>query len=166
MNNSCPKEHDATVEDTYTINIKTNEGEERVFDILDTAGEEDYQTMMDNWVKVADGFLLLFAINEKESFEALESKIEKIKNYDKDKVPIIIVGNKCDLNDQRIIEKQTAEDFAKKIGAKYYETSALTDQNGNCKVVFEECAQMIIKSDFPDKRKYCLCGWFLTCPIC
>ena len=155
MNNSCPTEHDATVEDTYTINIKTNTGEERTFDILDTAGEEDYQTMMDNWIKVADGFLLLFAINEKESFEALESKIEKIKNNDKDNVPIILVGNKCDLDDQRIIEKQTAEDLAKKIGTKYYETSALTDQNGNCKVVFEECAQMIIKSDSHEKSDKC-----------
>ena len=160
MNNSCPKEHDVTVEDTYEINIKTSTGEERIFDILDTAGEEDYQVMIDNWIKTADGFLLIFAINEKESFEALESKIEKIKNYDKDKVPIIIVGNKCDLNDQRIIEKKTAEDFAKKLGTKYYETSALTDQNGNCKVVFEECAQMIIKSDFPEKKKTCL-----TCSI-
>jgi small GTP-binding protein len=160
VNNSCPTEHDATVEDTYTINIKTNTGEERIFNILDTAGEEDYQTMMDNWIKVADGFLLLFAINEKESFEALESKIEKIKNNDKDNVPIILVGNKCDLDDQRIIEKQTAEDLAKKIGTKYYETSALTDQNGNCKVVFEECAQMIIKSDSPEKSDKCL-----TCSI-
>ena len=160
MNNRCPSEHDATVEDTYTIKIKTNSGEERTFDILDTAGEEDYQTMMDNWIKVADGFLLLFAINEKESFEALDSKIEKIKNNDKDKVPIILVGNKCDLDDQRIIEKQTAEDLAKKIGTKYYETSALTDQNGNCKVVFEECAQMIIKNDSPEKNNKCL-----TCSI-
>ena len=52
--------------------ITTSKGEERKFRILDTAGEEDYQTMMDEWIKAADGFILLFAINDKESFDALK----------------------------------------------------------------------------------------------
>ena len=71
----CPKEHDPTVEDSYSIRITTNKGEEREFKILDTAGEEDYQTMMDEWIKKADGFLLLFAINDKETFDALKEKV-------------------------------------------------------------------------------------------
>ena len=47
-------------------------GEERNFKILDTAGEDDFQKMIDEWIKVADGFLLVYAINDKESFEALK----------------------------------------------------------------------------------------------
>ena len=157
VKNDCPSEHDATVEDSYTIHIKTATGEERVFNILDTAGEEDYQTMMDNWIKIADGFLLLFAINDKETFDALKIKIDRIKKNEKERAPIIIVGNKCDLEEQRQVDKQTAMDFAKSLGAKYYETSALTDQNGNCKVVFQQCAHMIISGDGDKKEKTCTC---------
>ena len=142
----CPKEHDPTVEDSYSIRITTNKGEEREFKILDTAGEEDYQTMIDEWIKKADGFLLLFAINDKETFDALKEKVSRIKKNEKEKSPIIIVGNKCDLEDKREVDKQIAIDYAKSIGGKYYETSALTDANGNCKVVFQQCAHMIINN--------------------
>jgi small GTP-binding protein len=144
VNNMCPKEHDATVEDSYSVHITTATGEERQFKILDTAGEEDYQTMVDEWIKVADGFLLLFAINDKESFDILKIKMERIKKNNKEKVPIILVGNKCDLEDKREIATQQGIEYAKNIGAKYYETSALTDSNGNCKVVFQQCAHLIL----------------------
>ena len=119
-------------------------GEERNFKILDTAGEDDFQGMIDEWIKVADGFLLVYAINDKESFEALKSKVNKIKKNDKDKAPVVVVGNKCDLESKREVDKQIAENYAKSIGAKYYETSALTDENKNCKVVFQQCAHMVV----------------------
>ena len=60
--------------------ITSSTGEERRFKILDTAGEDDYQTMIDEWIKAADGFLLLFAINDSETFDALKSKVN-IVNY-------------------------------------------------------------------------------------
>ena len=81
----CPKEHDPTVEDSYTVIIQTSKGDERHFKILDTAGEDDYQTMIDEWIKTADGFLLLFAINDKESFNSLKEKSQKLKKIIKRK---------------------------------------------------------------------------------
>jgi len=124
---------------------------------LDTAGEEDYQTMVDEWIKAAEGFLLLFAINDKESFKALEDKYKRIEKNNKEKAPIIVVGNKCDLEDKREISKEQGMEFATKIGAKYYETSALTDFNKNCKVVFQSCAHMIINNLKPEieQKKSC-----------
>ena len=152
VNNVCPKEHDPTVEDSYSVIIQTAKGEDRNFKILDTAGEEDYQTMMDEWIKTADGFLLMFAINDKESFDGLKEKIVRIKKNNKEKSPIILVGNKCDLAHKREITTQQAVEYAQTIGAKYYETSALTDENGNCKVVFQQCAHMIINIKDPLER--------------
>ena len=134
------------MEDSYSINIKTANGEEKLFKILDTAGEEDYQTMVDEWIKAAEGFLLLFAINDTESFKALEDKYNRILKNNKEKAPIIVVGNKCDLEDKRQISREQGMEFATKIGAKYYETSALTDFNNNCKVVFQSCAHMIMNN--------------------
>ena len=133
-------------------------GEERNFKILDTAGEDDFQKMIDEWIKVADGFLLVYAINDKESFEALKSKVNKIKKNHKDKAPVVVVGNKCDLESKREVDNQIAENYAKSIGAKYYETSALTDENKNCKVVFQQCAHLIVsKFNSESKGGSCPC---------
>jgi small GTP-binding protein len=158
---SCPTDHDPTVEDSYTTQIRTFTGEERQFKILDTAGEDDYQTMIDEWIKAANGFLLLFAINDKESFEALKAKVVRIKKNNKGDLPIILVGNKCDLESSREVEKQSAVDYAKTIGAKYYETSALNDRNGNVKIVFQQCAHLIV-SKFNSESK----GGSCPCIIC
>ena len=100
--------------------------------------------MIDEWIKLANGFLLLFAINDKESFEAMKEKVNRIKKNKKGDLPIVLVGNKCDLESKREVDKQIAIDYAKTIGANYYETSALTDENKNCKVVFQQCAHLII----------------------
>ena len=158
---SCPTDHDPTVEDSYTTQIRTYTGEERQFKILDTAGEDDYQTMIDEWIKAANGFLLLFAINDKESFEALKAKVVRIKKNNKGDLPILLVGNKCDLESSREVEKQSAVDYAKTIGAKYYETSALNDRNGNVKIVFQQCAHLIV-SKFNSESK----GGSCPCIIC
>lgn len=111
---------------------------------MDTAGEEDYQNMLDEWISQASGFLLLFAINDLESFEAIKQKIKRIEKNEADNLPRILVGNKCDLRDDRKVTLQQAEEYAKSINAKYYETSALTDFNGNIKVVFQECSDLIL----------------------
>lgn len=126
------------------MHIETKNGEQREFKILDTAGEEDYQNMLDQWISSASGFLLVFAINDLETFESIEVKVKRIKQNNAERLPIVLVGNKCDLKDQRKVTFQQAEEYAKSIGAKYYETSALTDENGNCKVVFRECANLIM----------------------
>ena len=101
--------------------------------------------MLDQWISLASGFILVFSIVDRETFEALESKLKRIEKNDAMKLPIVLVGNKCDLKDQRTITEQEAQDFAKKYGALYYETSALNDLNGNVKTVFQECGAMILK---------------------
>lgn len=164
VNGKCPSEHDPTVEDTFSIHIETKDGGEKEFKVLDTAGEEDYQNMLDQWISSANGFLLLFAVNDSETFEALKTKVSRIQKNDAGKLPIIIVGNKCDLKDNRQVTPQQGEEYAKSIGAKYYETSALTDENGNVKVVFKEIANLILNgkgsSNVENKGKCFSCSLF------
>ena len=100
--------------------------------------------MMDQWINSAKGFILVFAINDAESFEEIKKKIKRIEKNEMNKLPIVLVGNKCDLVNNRTISEQQGNDLAKAIGGKYYETSALNDHNGNVKVVFKECAKMIL----------------------
>ena len=103
--------------------------------------------MLDQWIQVAKGFILVFAIDDQESFDAIKTKIKRIENHKKNDLPIILVGNKCDLENKRKISTQQGEDLAKSFNSKYYETSALTDENGNVKTVFVECAKMILNTN-------------------
>jgi len=148
------------VEDTYNIHIegiKNSEGKE--FKILDTGGEENCQNMLDQWINIASGFILVFSINDIESFEDLNNKIKRIEKNEVNNLPKVIVGNKLDLNEDRKITYQHAEEYAKSIGASYFETSAFTDPNGNIKKIFEECANRILGNvgENNNEEKKCIC---------
>ena len=90
---------------------------ETEIEILDTAGEDDYQNMMDMWITFGEGFLLVFAINDKESFEQIKGKYDRIKKGKHGaSVPVILVGNKVDLDDQRTVSQEDAKKLATTIG--------------------------------------------------
>ena len=156
INDKCPEEHDPTVEDVYTIKIDTEECKDKDFKILDTAGEEDYQNMLDQWISTSNAFILVFAINDKETFDALKNLVKRIEKNEVNYLPCILVGNKSDLRDQRTVSVQEAEEFAKSINAEYFETSALVDNDGNVKKVFHTCGNLIMKKinkkDKPEKK--------------
>ena len=147
INYNAPQEHDPTIEDRYKSNLNID-GTEYEVEILDTAGEEDYQNMMDMWISFGEGFLLVFAINEKESFELLKGKHDRvIKGKHGVKCPILLVGNKHDLADERQVTQEEANQLAQSWGIEYIETSAKT--NFNCKEAFEKLAQKIVQTKNP-----------------
>lgn len=86
--------------------------------------------MLDSWIASADGFILVYSIDDKESFDVLKSKFDRIvKNKSGDKPPIIIVGNKCDLVDKRKVLQEDAERISKSWNAHFLEVSALEKIN-------------------------------------
>ena len=89
-------DNEKTVEEQYEkyINIKD---EECILEITDTGGLEDYQNTLNVWIKASEGFLLVYSINDKDSFDGVKLRYEKIKKYKKKKqFYVIIVGNKND----------------------------------------------------------------------
>lgn len=77
------------------------------------------------WINFGEGFLLVYAVNDKESFEVLSRKRDRILKLKKGQIcPIILVGNKCDLERERVISETEARELAKSWGAGYIETSA------------------------------------------
>ena len=143
INYDVSTEHDATIEDRYKSNLNI-EGTNYEVEILDTAGEEDYQNMMDMWISFGEGFLLVFAINDKESFNLIKSKHDRIlRGKHGVKCPILLVGNKQDLENERQVNYSEAKEMADKWGIEYIETSAKT--NFNCKEAFEMLAQKIVQ---------------------
>ena len=145
INNHVMEEHDATIEDKFTV-FETIDGKQYQINILDTAGEDDYQSLLDQWIETADGFLLVYSIDDKETFEVLEDKYKRIKkNGSGNSCPIIIVGNKSDLEEIRNVKQKDAQHWANSKHMKYYETSATTGTIEQVKLVFIECAKEIIK---------------------
>ena len=99
--------------------------------------------MMDMWISFGEGFLLVFAINDSESFEAVKKKKERVvKGKHNPNVPLLLVGNKQDLSNDRQVPYSVAKETADSWGIEYIETSAKT--NFNCKEAFEKLARKII----------------------
>ena len=155
INYDVSTEHDPTIEDRYKSNLNI-EGTNYEVEILDTAGEEDYQNMMDMWISFGEGFLLVFAINDKESFNLIKSKHDRIlRGKHGVKCPILLVGNKQDLENERQVNYSEAKEMADKWGIEYIETSAKT--NFNCKEAFEMLAQEIVQKKGKNSGKSRTC---------
>ncbi len=151
INNKFPTEHDTTIEDAYSIPAKIDETQCQL-EILDTAGQDDYQTMLDTWINSADGFILVYSIDSKESFEGVKTRYERIlKLKSGEKVSVVIAGNKCDLEENRRVSREEVENFCHTNKINFLETSAL--KTINVKETFLCIARELLKIQFPEKYK-------------
>lgn len=106
------------------------DGEECQIDILDTAGQEDYAAIRDNYFRSGEGFLCVFSITETESFQATGDFREQILRVKGDEnIPFLLVGNKSDLADKRQVTQEVANAKAEEWKVPYVETSAKTKEN-------------------------------------
>jgi len=117
-------EYDPTIEDSYRKQVTIDE-ETCLLDILDTAGQEEYSAMRDQYMRTGQGFLCVYSITSKGSFEEIASFREQILRVkDADKVPMVIVGNKLDLDSERVVTQQEGKELAASFGCPWMETSA------------------------------------------
>eukprot|EP01027_Heterolobosea_sp_BB2_P022403 GEZU01032981.1.p1 GENE.GEZU01032981.1~~GEZU01032981.1.p1 ORF type:complete len:161 (-),score=60.74 GEZU01032981.1:251-733(-) len=101
------------------------DGETYILNILDTAGQEEYAVLRDQYWRTGDGFLMVYDITNSSSFDEIENFYEQIcRAKDVDNYPIVVVGNKCDLNDQRVVTKTNGKELCTKCDWPFFETSA------------------------------------------
>uniref|UniRef100_A0A1I7S9Z4 Ras family protein n=1 Tax=Bursaphelenchus xylophilus TaxID=6326 RepID=A0A1I7S9Z4_BURXY len=94
-------DYDPTIADSYAKQCYVDENMWKL-EVLDTAGQDEFAAMREHNVRSGDGFLLVFSLTNRESFEYLKRLyhyIDRVK--DRDFFPMIVVGNKCDLSAQR-----------------------------------------------------------------
>lgn len=138
--------YDPTIEDSYR---KTIEIDNKVFDleILDTAGIAQFTAMRELYIKSGMGFLLVYSVTDKQSLNelmALREQVLRIK--DTDRVPMVLVGNKADLTDERVISVEDGIAVSSKWGkVPFYETSALL--RSNVDEVFIDVVRQIIRNE-------------------
>ncbi|KAJ3197913.1 hypothetical protein HDU67_003627, partial [Dinochytrium kinnereticum] len=123
------EEYDPTKADSYRKKVALD-SQECFIDILDTAGQEEYAAIRDNYYRSGEGFLCVFSICEQESFSHTQEFRDQIcRVLDDEQVPFILVGNKADLTENRKVQTRDAEAQARKWNCNYIETSAKTRTN-------------------------------------
>ncbi|UKZ74212.1 DNA-binding transcription factor rap1 [Trichoderma virens FT-333] len=99
VHNEWIESYDPTIEDSYRTQVQVD-GRQVILEILDTAGTEQFVAMRDLYMKTGQGFLLVFSITSASSLNELEGLREEILRIkDDDNVPMVIVGNKADLEE-------------------------------------------------------------------
>ncbi|KZF23030.1 ras-domain-containing protein [Xylona heveae TC161] len=163
--------YDPTIEDSYTKQIPID-GRQCMLEILDTAGTEQFSSSestpascrsigptptqtyqpTDTTTPIGHGFLLVFSITSKNSFnelKALRDTIIQIKGTDQ--VPMVIVGNKCDLAEERAVSRAHAFAVSHSWNkTHYYETSARSRLNID--QVFTDLCRQMLQADAEQDR--------------
>ena len=133
-----------------TISIESNEGPLRCkLQIWDTGGQERFSSIRPMYYRGSLGALIIFDLTNYETFEHLPMWIEEVRANVRSDIPLLLVGNKSDLTDQRTVTMEEINDFSEKFHFYYMETSAKTgDGVGDC---FSVLACLMIGQGVPDQ---------------
>ena len=112
--------------------------------LVDTAGQEFFGKLRPSYYRGASACLILFALNDINSFTAIPTWLEEFRKYIPTDVPIALAGNKKDLEKERIISEEEARKLANKLDLSYYETSA-KEGGSEINKIFQSLAKQAIK---------------------
>ena len=106
-------------------------GEEIKVKISDTAGQERFKSIASNYMKKANGILLVYDITDKNTFQNINKWATEINKEAENNKPILLIGNKSDKEEERDVTKEEGSKLAESCcgGMKFYETSCKTGEN-------------------------------------
>jgi len=149
--------YDPTLEDAYTKENYLVDGKTVDLEITDTAGQDTFIGIRDQYYRNCDGFVFVYSIADRGSLADVEerhSSLQRVKEAeDKGMPPIVVVGNKCDLENERSVSPEEGQDLTKSLGdtAVFIEASAKT--NLNVEEVFQQAAKAVIQQRLQDSKK-------------
>ncbi|RWS30396.1 hypothetical protein B4U80_07474 [Leptotrombidium deliense] len=155
------EKYDPTIEDFYRKEIEVD-GAPCVLEILDTAGTEQFASMRDLYIKNGQGFVVAYSITNHQTFQDVKSMKEQIIRVKggNERVPILLVGNKVDLEHQREVSTVEGMGLAQSWGCPFMETSAKNRCNVN--EMFAEVVREMSLSSGKEKPNYC-CSCLRDC---
>ena len=142
---------DEIFKDTFaTIGFNTkfknkilSNGEKLKVFFYDTSGQEKYNSLSFNYIKNCHGILLMYDISNKKSFIKIKDWLNNIFEHKDKDFPILLLGNKCDLEEKREVTKEEGDQLAKELKLNFYETS--NKDNINIEKAITELIEMIYK---------------------
>lgn len=142
-------DYDPTIEDSYTKQCVIDDIPAKL-DILDTAGQEEFSAMREQYMRSGEGFLLVFAVTDKASFDEMykfHRQILRVK--DRDEFPMLMVGNKADLEHQRLVLQLEAQNLSRQLKIPYIECSAKLRMNVD--QAFHELVRIVRKFQLSER---------------
>jgi len=136
------EKYDPTIEDSYRKQLDVD-GIACMLDVMDTAGQEEYSALRDSYMKTGQGFVLVYDVSSSTSFDLatkLRTQILRLKE-DVPDIPVILVGNKCDLEKVRKVATDKGSAYATQYKMGFIETSAKT--NTNVSEIFHDLVRRI-----------------------
>ena len=113
----------------FKIKTVQIDGKKIKLQIWDTSGQERFDAITRQYYRGAMGIILVYDITFAKSFDRTEKWIRNIQENASDDVEKVLLGNKCDIENHRVISKERGENLAKDYGMKFYETSAKNNIN-------------------------------------
>eukprot|EP00339_Tiarina_fusa_P020090 CAMPEP_0117040294 /NCGR_PEP_ID=MMETSP0472-20121206/28210_1 /TAXON_ID=693140 ORGANISM="Tiarina fusus, Strain LIS" /NCGR_SAMPLE_ID=MMETSP0472 /ASSEMBLY_ACC=CAM_ASM_000603 /LENGTH=199 /DNA_ID=CAMNT_0004750991 /DNA_START=22 /DNA_END=621 /DNA_ORIENTATION=+ len=127
--NHFVEEYDPTIEDSYRKQVVIDD-ETCLLEILDTAGQEEFTALRDQWIRECEGFIIVYSITSTHSFHQVKTFKQQVTRVkDEDNLPMMLVGNKCDLEEEREVPTEEGVALAEKLGCQFKEASAKTRKN-------------------------------------
>ncbi|ROW13309.1 hypothetical protein VPNG_05442 [Cytospora leucostoma] len=139
--------YDPTIEDSYRKQVVID-GQACMLEVLDTAGQEEYTALRDQWIRDGEGFVLVYSISSRSSFTRIKRFHQQIYRVKEStghspsypgsptspsgrtaNVPIMLVGNKCDRVTEREVSTQEGSALARELGCEFVEASAKNRTN-------------------------------------
>ena len=160
LNGKYQVEHDRTIEEQYSKYLKIKD-EDCMLEITDTGGLDEYLSSLDIWINNSDGFLLIYSINDKDSFDGIKMRYENILKYKKSKkFCALVVGNKTDLEneelkEERKVNKEEVDKFCEENNLECIEVSA--KNNDNINQIFQQIGENVFNMKYLRKRRKDFC---------
>ncbi|KAJ6603800.1 small GTPase superfamily [Mycena sp. CBHHK59/15] len=120
--------YDPTIEDAYRKQFIVD-NRMCFVEVIDTAGQEEYATLRDQWVREGQGFILVYSIASWSTFDRLEVFRQSVRRARRGDPILMLVGNMCDKAFEREVSKEEGAALARRFGCEFIETSAKTAQN-------------------------------------
>ncbi len=151
LNNSYTSNHLSTVGfDFKSVVTKLSKSKKTVkLQIWDTAGQERYMSVNKNLFLKVQGILLFYSITDRESFEHITNWVDIIRDTC-DSLPIILIGNKKDDENSRIVSEDEGKKLANNFNLEFLEASG--KENINVKESFEKIAEAVIANTFAERK--------------
>lgn len=150
------EKYDPTIEDFYRKEIEVDTSP-CVLEILDTAGTEQFASMRDLYIRNGQGFVVVYSMTNHQTFQdikGMKEQITRVKNTDR--VPILLVANKVDLEHQREVVTSDGMALAHMWGCPFIEASAKNRYNVN-EVFAEIVREMNVNPGKKETGNYCCC---------
>ncbi|XP_068633171.1 ras-related protein M-Ras-like [Battus philenor] len=145
-------DYDPTIEDSYIQHTEVD-GQWCILDVLDTAGQEEFSAMREQYMRKGDGFLLVYSVTDVQSYENIRhfhTQILRVK--DRESYPMLVAANKVDLVHARVVSEEAGRELARQLAAPYIETSA-KEPPLNIDAAFHELVRIIRKHPQQEEKQ-------------